>query len=74
MEFVKFEYQPIILEAPNRSSWKISAIGKYKENSTVHQIGTIGLSEATIENVLKAINNTMSAVIELTNSTKKAIK
>ena len=72
MEFVKFEYQPILSEVPSTNSWKISATWKYKESPLIHHIGTIRLSEATIENVLEAVNNTMQAVIELTQTLKKS--
>lgn len=71
MEFVKFEYQPILSEVPSTNSWKISATWKYKENPLIHHIGTIGLSKATVENVLKAVNNTMQAIIELTQTLKE---
>lgn len=71
MEFVQFEYQPMLSDLTNRNSWKIYATWKYKESPLLHHIGTIRLSEATIENVLEAVNNTMQAVIELTQTLKK---
>lgn len=71
MEYVKFEYDPTLSEVTDAQSWKISATWKYKESPLLHHIGTIRLSEATIENVLEAVNNTMQAVIELTQTLKK---
>ena len=71
MEYVKFEYHPTLSEVTDAQSWKISATWKYKESPLLHHIGTIRLSEATIENVLEAVNNTMQAVIELTQTLKK---
>ena len=72
MEFVKFEYHPILSEVPSTNSWKITATWKYKESPLTHHIGTLGVSEATVENVLKVINNTMQVVIELTQTLKKS--
>ena len=72
MEFVQFDYLPIISESSDNESWKITATWKYKESPLVHHIGTLGVSEATIENVLKSINNTMQVVIELTQTLKKS--
>lgn len=71
MEFVQFDYLPVVSESSDNESWKITTTWKYKESPLVHHIGTLGVSEATIENVLKAINNTMQAVIELTQTLKK---
>ena len=71
MEFVQFDYIPIVSESSDNKSWKITATWKYKESPSTHHIGTLGVSEATIENVLKAINNTMQVVIELTQTLKR---
>ena len=68
MEFIQFTYQPILSDSSDTRNWKVSATWKYKESPLVHHIGTLGVSEATIENVLKAVNNTMQVVIELTQS------
>lgn len=71
MEYVKFEYDPTLSEVTDAQSWKISATWKYKESPLIHTIGTLGVSEATVENVLKAVNNTMQAIIELTQTLKE---